>query len=52
MIPKRLRTTRELANMSQEELAAAAGGLKIRALQESHITNMAGINQNLIWYAS
>lgn len=26
MIPKRLRTTRELANMSQEELAAAAGG--------------------------
>ena len=25
MIPKRLRTTRELANMSQEELAAAAG---------------------------
>lgn len=25
MVPKRLRTTRELANMSQEELAAAAG---------------------------
>ena len=51
MVPKRLRIARELADMSQEELAIAAGlSEEKRAIRECPITKMAGINLNSSWF--